>query len=148
MTRVKRMQPVVRAVGHEEDERAAALARADRLVHDAERRLADLEAYRAEYADGLGRRIAGGISATGLRDYQAFLARLGQAIEAQAAIVADTRRTRGRAHEEWRRAAQRAKSVDHVVERWRAEERAALERREQNETDERARQLHHLRSNR
>lgn len=148
MTRVKRMQPVVRAVSHEEDDRAAALAQADRLVHDAERRLADLEAYRAEYADGLGRRIAGGISATGLRDYQAFLARLGQAIEAQAAIVADTRRTRGRAHEEWRRAAQRAKSVDHVVERWRAEERAALERREQNETDERARQLHHLRSNR
>ncbi|MBV6416145.1 MAG: hypothetical protein CMLOHMNK_00676 [Steroidobacteraceae bacterium] len=148
MTRVKRMQPVVRAVGHDERERAASLAKCERLVADAERRLADLETYRSEYAGGFGRRIAGGISATGLRDYQTFLARLSQAIEAQAAIVADVRLARDRAQDEWRGAAQRAKSIDHVLERWRAEERASLEQREQRETDERARQQRRPRTGR
>lgn len=148
MTRAKRMQPVVRAVGHDERERAVSLAQAGRQVHDAERRLADLEAYRGEYASGLGQRIAGGISAAGLRDYQTFLARLAEAIHAQSAIVTDLQRAHGRALETWSRAARRAKSIDHVVERWQAEERSALERREQHETDERAGQQLHRRAHR
>jgi flagellar FliJ protein len=38
----------------------------------------------------------------------------------------------------WQEAATRAKAVDHVMERWRLEERHALDRREQRESDERA----------
>lgn len=140
MKRVKRIQPAVRAAGHDERERAVSLAKCERLVADAERRLADLETYRAEYLRGFGRRVAGGISATGLRDYQIFLARLSQAIEAQASVVADVRHARDRALDDWRAAAQRARSIGHVVGRWQAEERAALERREQSETDELAHQ--------
>lgn len=139
MTRSKRLRPVVRAVGHDERECAARLAQAERRVLEAERRREELESWQANYADGLSARVAAGISATQLRDYRAFLARLGDALHAQGRVVTQARSEQAAAHEAWRLAAQRAKSIDQVVARWQSEERVVLERREQTETDERAR---------
>lgn len=138
MTRSERMQPVQRAVGHEERELAGRLAESDRRLADAEKRLAELESYQAEYARTLGERVSAGISVTGLRDYQAFLARLCEAVRAQARSVAAMRAERDAAQGVWRTAAQRAKAIDQVVERWQAEERVVQDRKEQKDIDERA----------
>lgn len=138
MTRSKRLQPVVRAVEHDERECATRLAEAERRTLEAGQRRGELEAYQASYANGLAERAAAGISATDLRDYRAFLARLGEALRAQDRVVAQAKREQEAALEAWRLAAQRAESVDKVVGRWQAEERAVTERREQIESDARA----------
>lgn len=138
MTRARRMQPVVRMVEHDERECAARLVETERRVLEAGRRRDELEAYQADYASGLGDRIAAGISATDLRDFRAFLARLGEALRAQGRVVAQAGAEHEAAREAWRLAAQRAKAIDHVVARWQAEERTVTERREQIEIDERA----------
>lgn len=138
MTRAQRMDPVVRVVGHDERECAARLAECGQRVADAEQRLAELEKYQADYATGLNSRIAAGISATEMRDFRAFLARLSEAVRTQQRLLAQTRSEHAGAREAWRIAAQRAKAVDHVVDKWRAQERIDRERREQVDTDERA----------
>lgn len=138
MTRSKRMEPVQRAVGHAERDCAARLGEADRRLADAQTRLAELEAYHGDYASGLAGKVRLGMSATGLRDYQAFLARLAEAVDAQVRIVAHARAERDGAQSAWSAAAQRTKAIGQVVERWQGEERAASDRHEQKETDERA----------
>lgn len=135
------MQPVVRAVEHDERECVTRLAEAERRVLEAERRSDELGAYQADYATGLEARISAGMSATDLRDFRAFLARLSEALRAQSRVVAQAKTEHEAARDAWRLAAQRAKAIDHVVERWQAEERAVTERREQNDIDERALQL-------
>lgn len=148
MTRSKRLQPVLHAVAHDERDCAVRLAEAQRRARDAARRRDELVAYQAEYARGLSDRVAAGISARELRDYRAFLARLEEAVKAQGRLIAQAGREEELAHEAWRAAARRAKSIDQVVGRWQAEERAAAERREQVETDERALQMLRARSGR
>ncbi len=138
MTRAKRMQPVVRAVGHDERESAARLAIAERHVLDAERRHAELGAYQADYAGGLERRIAQGITANELRDFRTFLARLADAIRAQGRVLSQAKAECEAAREAWRGAARRARAIGHVVDRWQAEARRERDRRAHRETDARA----------
>jgi len=73
-----------------------------------------------------------------LRDYQLFLARLGEAIRQQSRIVTAARAERDAQQQHWRAAARHNKAIDHVVETWQAEERRHVERREQRDSDERA----------
>jgi len=132
------MQPVVQAVGHDERECAARLAIAERRARDAECRHAELDAYQTDYASGLERRIAAGITASELRDFRAFLARLADALHAQSRLVSQASAECEAAREAWSRAARRAKAIGHVVGRWQLEERREHERREQRDLDERA----------
>ncbi|HQW08916.1 MAG TPA: flagellar export protein FliJ [Steroidobacteraceae bacterium] len=141
MTRSKRLRPVVRAVGHDERDCAARLAQAQRRALEAEQRRVELAAWQENYANGLAGRVAAGISAAALRDYRAFLARLGEALRAQGRVATQARTEQAVAHEAWRLAAQRAKSIDQVVVRLQSEERAASERLDQAEADELAREL-------
>lgn len=141
MKRVERMTTVCRAVESAERREAERLAGCERRFEECEAKLAELERYRAEYAQGLQLRVNGGMSAAEARDYQIFLARLAAAIDQQSQVLARTRIERDAVREQWRNAAQRSYSVGQLVERWRDEERRALERREQRESDERTCQL-------
>ncbi len=138
MTRSKRLEPVHRLADDEERRLARSLATFDRRVAEAEAKLAELQQYRQEYERQFSARVEGGMGATALRDYQAFLARLSDAIRQQGALLERARAERELERTKWQEAATRAKAVDHVMERWRMEERQALERREQRESDERA----------
>lgn len=138
MPRSNRLQPVHTVVEDNERRIARKFAQAEHRVAEARAKQGELERYHAEYASGFQQRASGGIGAAGLRDYQAFLARLNEAVKQQKAIVQRTEADRELVRQEWLRAAQRTKAVAHVMEKWLAEERRELERREQNETDERA----------
>jgi len=99
------------------------------LYDDTERRLAvALAAVEKKVAD----------AETDLRDYQAFLARLSDAIRQQQAVVKRAQSERDAERQRWQEAAKRAKALGHVVEQWQTEERRASDRREQRESDERA----------
>jgi flagellar protein FliJ len=138
VTRAKRMKPVQNLYDDTERRLATALAAIEKKVADAETKLQELERYRGDYENQFKQRAVRGIGATDLRDYQAFLARLSDAIRQQQAVVKRAQSERDAERQRWQEAAKRAKALDHVVEQWQTEERRASDRREQRESDERA----------
>ena len=132
------MKPVQNLFDDNERRHASALATVERKVADAETKLQELERYRGDYEKQFKQRAGKGIGATDLRDYQAFLGRLVEAIRQQQAVVKRAQSERDAERLRWQEAAKRAKALGHVVEQWQTEERRALDRREQRESDERA----------
>jgi flagellar protein FliJ len=138
VTRAKRMKPVQNLYDDTERRLALGLATTERRVAEAEAKLQELERYRGEYDKQFAQRAGGGIGVTALRDYQAFLSRLSDAIKQQHAVVKRAQSERDAERLRWQEAAKRAKALGHVVEQWQTEERRASDRREQHESDERA----------
>jgi flagellar FliJ protein len=138
VTRAKRMKPVQNLLDDTEKRLALDLATVERKVAEAEAKLQELERYRGDYEKQFAQRAGHGIGVTALRDYQAFLARLSEAIRQQQAVVKRAQSERDAERTRWQEAAKRAKALGHVVEQWQTEERRASDRREQRETDERA----------
>ena len=138
MNRAKRLQPVQQIVEDQQRALARSLAAIEKRLSDAESKLGELERYRREYEMQFAMRAQSGIGVMDLRDYQAFLARLSEAVKQQQAVVQRAHADRDIERTRWREAATRAKALDHVVERWRNEERVLLDRKEQRESDERA----------
>jgi len=132
------MRPVQNLYDDTERRLAVALATVEKKVADAEAKLQELERYRGDYESQFKQRAGRGIGATDLRDYQAFLARLSDAIRQQQAVVRRAQSERDAERQRWQEAAKRAKALGHVVEQWQTEERRAADRREQRESDERA----------
>lgn len=138
MTRAKRMQPVQTLFDDTERRLAQSLAAFERRAVDAEAKQQELERYRTEYEKQFSQRAGRGIGVTDLRDYQAFLARLSEAVRQQQAVVKRAQVERDAERQRWQEAAKRAKALGYVVEQWQTEERRASDRREQRESDERA----------
>jgi flagellar FliJ protein len=141
MTRTERMEPVQQVMEDSERRHAQRLAEAQRRVAAAEQKLAELRRYHLEYAQAFGRQATAGATGLMLRDYQVFLGRLAEAVRQQSQFVAQAREEAAAETQHWQGAAQRARALETVVDRWRGEERRDVERRDQQETDERAQQL-------
>jgi flagellar FliJ protein len=137
MTRAKRLAPVQDIADDAERRLAQSLGACEKRVRDNEAKLQELERYREEYEKQFTTRAGQGMGVTDLRDYQAFLSRLKEAIRQQHTLVQRAVSERDGERLKWQDAARRAKALDHVVEKWNAEDRSKLERREQQETDER-----------
>ena len=137
MSRAKRLAPVQNVVEAAERKQAQSLATAQRRVAEAETKLLELERYRGEYEQGLTQRAGGGMGVAQLRDYQAFLGRLTEAIRQQQSVVQRMRSERDAETQRWQQAARRVKAIDHVVDQWQAEDRRQADKREQRDTDER-----------
>jgi flagellar FliJ protein len=138
MKRAQRLEMVQNVVDDQERRRAEVLAISQRKVAESEAKLAELEAYHLSYVRGFAARAGAGIDAMLARDYQAFLARLEEAIRQQIQMVTRTRALRDGEMQVWQGAAQRAQAVGHMVKRFQTEEARAVDRLEQIESDERA----------
>jgi flagellar FliJ protein len=138
MKRAKRLEPVQHIVDEAQKRLAMSVAAFEKRVLDGEVKLGELERYKAEYEQSFAQRAGRGIGVMELRDYQAFLARLAEAIKQQQALVNRARADHQAERVKWQEALKRSKALGHVVERWQAEERHVTERREQRESDERA----------
>jgi flagellar protein FliJ len=138
MTRSTRLAPVQDVVENAERRLAQSLAAHERRVAESENKLQELTRYRGEYEQQFTKRAGSGIGVTELRDYQAFLARLTEAMRQQQSVVHRMRSDCDAERLRWQDAAKRAKAVDHVVTQWQNEERRIAERRDQRDTDERA----------
>lgn len=147
MTRSERMGVVKQATSHKEREHAERVALAERHVVEMEEKLAALERYRKEYEDGFAARAGAGLSVTAGRDFQAFLARLGDALEQQRQVVEQARAAHQATIVVWREAAKRAHVVDTLTERWQVEESREEGRRDQRDNDELSQQLRFNREN-
>lgn len=141
MKRVQRMELVKKVADDFERRKAEALAACERRVAESEKKLADLEAYRAGYVQDFAARAKAGIDGAAARDYQVFLGRLDEALRQQQQQVAGTRARRDSERQSWQDAAQRAEAIGHTVKRWQSEEQYALDRREQRDSDERSQRI-------
>jgi flagellar FliJ protein len=136
MKRVERLDVVQQVATRNERDVASRLGEAERTAIDAEQKLVALERYRNEYEIQLASKGAAGTDISGVREFQAFLARLGDALVAQRQVLAQARAKRDEMLGEWRQAAQKAKVVETLAERWQDEARRDDDRRTQRESDE------------
>ncbi len=134
--RSQRMEVVQKVVDDAEQRRARALAASERQVAESEAKLAELEAYQSNYIREFNARAGSGMNAASARDYQVFLARLGEALRQQSQAVTRAKAQRDSERRNWQGAAQRADAIEHVVKRWSAEEQREVDRREQQASDE------------
>lgn len=138
MKRAKRLEPVNVLMSEAERECAQQLAAMQARLLEAEQRCQELKRYLSEYHSAFRQRASVGIGVSGMRDYQTFIARLGEAVQQQDGIVAQLRGDCERARAQWREAAAKKSAVGKVIERARAEEVQVEARRQQRESDERA----------
>jgi flagellar protein FliJ len=136
--RAKRLEPVDAIVSEAERACALRLATLQTRLLEAEQRCEELKRYLDEYQDAFHERARAGIGVAGVRDYQLFIARLGEAVQQQHGLVAQLRGDCDRARSQWRQAAARKSAVGKVIARARSEELQLETRRQQGELDERA----------
>lgn len=141
MKRSERLDIVQQAANRTEKDRAERMALAEKHLAEMQQKLSALEKYRGEYEAGFAAKAGAGFGAAGVRDFQTFLARLGEALEQQRELVAGARRALDAERDNWREAAQRAHVVETLADRWQGEETRAANRRDQNMSDELAMQL-------
>ena len=135
------MQTVERVVSDVEKKRAEALAARERYVTECENKLQELESYQKSYADQFQTRAGAGIGAAGLRDFQTFMVRLGEAVKQQTQLIAKAKADRDAERSVWQHAAQRAGAVGGLVKRWQKEEQYQQDRQDQRDSDERAQRI-------
>jgi len=138
MKRAKRLEPVQHIANDAQRRLATSVAACERRVLEGEAKLGELQRYKAEYEQQFSQRAGRGIGATELRDYQAFLSRLSEAIKQQQALVTRASAEHQAERLKWQDALTRARALGHVVEQWQVEERRVSERHDQRESDERA----------
>ena len=138
MKRSERMAPVQRVLDGTERQRARDMGAAQRSLDAAETRLQELQQYHLDYLRNFQQAARAGSNVMALRDFQAFLGRLEEAIRQQEQIVAQARQGVAGSTQRWQSAALRVKAVETVVDKWQGDERRHEQRLEQKETDERA----------
>ncbi|HUQ11058.1 MAG TPA: flagellar export protein FliJ [Steroidobacteraceae bacterium] len=139
--RSERLDIVQQAASRTERERAERVALAEKHLVEMQQKLAALEKYRGEYEAGFAAKTSAGFGGAAVRDFQTFLARLGEALNQQRELVAGARNALDAERNHWREAAQRTHVVETLVEKWQGEETRAANRRDQNISDELAMQL-------
>src|SRR5689334_17343916 len=110
MTRSERMAPVQQVLENSEQARARELGEGQRRLADAEAKLEELKAYHGDYQRAYRQRAEDGTSVTALRDFQAFLARLENAMAQQDKIVAAAREQVAAQRRNWQGAARQVKA--------------------------------------
>jgi flagellar protein FliJ len=141
MKRSERLDIVQQATSRTERERAEKVGAAERHLVEMQQKLAALEKYRGEYENGFAHSAGAGADVIRMRDFQTFLARLGEALAQQRELVALAQNALDAERSNWREAAQRAHVVETLAERWQSEETRAESRRDQMESDELSQQL-------
>lgn len=135
MSRLKRLQPVKRLADDKADAAARELAAAQQRLGDQEQRLRQLQEFRAQYQRQRVDSGGSGMDGFRLRDFNAFIGRLDQAISHQQRLIAQSQMEVERLRRLWTEQLRHAKAIDKVVARCAEDERQAEERRAQREAD-------------
>ena len=136
MTKSKRFEPIQEIASNSADALSRPMADAARKVADLERQLAQLQTYRDEYVRNSA--VAGAMDAVKLQNYRSFLDRLGEAMRQHVKNLDAARADYERRRQQWSEKRIEAESLGRAVERFRAEEQRAADRRDQHELDDAA----------
>lgn len=129
------MGPVQRVAGERAREAARRLAGRREAVEQERERLAQLQGFRREYEQKFAVSGQSGIDAYRLRDYNAFMARIDQAIAQQREALGRLESEVEALRRDWLSQWGNARALDQLVERYRREERHDEARREQKQHD-------------
>jgi flagellar FliJ protein len=131
------LQLVQRVTDEKERQHAQRLAQSRTRVAQCEAKLKELKGYQLNYIRDFDKRAASGIAGSGIREFQAFLAKLAEAVRQQEELLQKARLDSDAEQNNWQGAAQRSQIMDKVVERHTAKESKARDQRDQRESDER-----------
>lgn len=141
MKRANRLEIVRKVISDKEQECAVRLSGVKGCLAEAERRGIELRRYLKEYQQTFEQRAKRGIGVSGVRDYQAFIARIGEAVRQQDGVIEQLRSEVERAGTQWRHAAARKNGIGKVVAKAHHEARQSEDRQLQKEIDERAQRV-------
>ncbi len=130
------MLEVRRVMEQEQREVSLRLQQKQGFFSQATERLQELLRYREDYLQRFQCDAGGGLAGTRLRNYQAFLAKLDNAIRQQQDILARARAEADFEREKLRDVSGQMAAVSGVAARWSGEERRADDRAEQRHSDE------------
>jgi flagellar protein FliJ len=136
MSPKQRLELVQRVTDEKERQHAQRLAQSRTRVAQCEAKLKELQSYQAGYLKDFGKRAASGIAGAGIREFQAFLAKLAEAIRQQEELLQKAQADSAAERTKWQGAAQRSQIMDKVVERHSVKETKAREQRDQRESDD------------
>ena len=137
MSPTQRLRMVQRVTDEKERQQARKLAQSRTRVAQCEAKLKELQGYQAGYIRDFDKRAASGIRGAGIREFQAFLGKLAEAVRQQEELLDKARSDSDAERSNWQGAAQRSQIMDKVVERHAAKDSKARDKREQRETDDR-----------
>lgn len=141
MTRSERLTPVTQIAEKRERDAIRIMGECQRSVDDHEKRLIELKAYRDEYCERLRNAGSKGIDPSRLNDYTIFIRKLDEAIVFQGQQITSVKKIYERKKAEWMVLRTKSQALDKVVDKYKKEERRQEDKREQNESDERAQYL-------
>ncbi len=131
-----RLQTVLELAARRLDVATGELQKLRARLQQGQEKLDQLQGYRAEYEASLAAALTQGLPADRLRDFQAFLAKLARAIEAQGAEVARLRQAWEEEHQRWLRLRNREQALQVLRERHEHSESVRDARVEQKQQDE------------
>lgn len=137
MTKSQRFEPIRKLADRKEKDAASVLGKTLRERQGAQQRLNELQNYLAEYLERYAQASQSGLGGAQIQEYQAFIAKLEQAIAEQEKVLAGAQQVCDRSKHQWRGEYTRSKAMETVLERMQADERRERERREQAASDER-----------
>jgi|SRR5579862_9044562 len=141
MKRANRLEIVRKVISDKEQASAVRLARLQKALLEAEQRGLELRRYLKEYQHSFEQRAKRGIGVSGVRDYQTFIARIGEAVRQQDGVIQQLHTETERAQAQWRHAAARKSGIGKVVAKAHHEARQLEDRQLQKEFDERAQRI-------
>jgi flagellar FliJ protein len=132
------MQPVQTLAQGREQDAIQKLGQSQQYLDGQRARLEELRAYREQYAREFAESGQGGLTATRIQDYRAFLNRLSEAIGKQEVLLCRCEVQHEQTRQQWLESRRHSQAIDRVVKGYQQEENRQEERREQKEQDERA----------
>ena len=131
------MRLVQRVTDEKERQQARRLAQSRARVAQCEAKLKELQGYQEGYSREFGQRAATGIRGAGIREFQAFQAKLAEAVQQQHELLLKARSDSEAERSNWQGAAQRSQIMDKVVDRHTTRQNKARDQRDQRESDDR-----------
>lgn len=132
--RSARMQKIVQLAKSEELKVCRQMGRVQKSLDSDIGRLGELESYRRDYEQQYSQPVT--ISPARWQDYQSFLQRIDQAVDAQKEQILTIKATRDAHRRRWLQKRQKLESLERVVDRYRQAENREAERRGQKVLDE------------
>ncbi|RIX41226.1 MAG: flagellar export protein FliJ [Rhodocyclales bacterium GT-UBC] len=130
------LQPLLEIMQTRTDEATRQLGQLIAAEQSQKSRLQMLEQYRSEYASKMSQATAEGITQLVLRNYQAFLGRIDEAIAQQRLVVKNSEISTKAGQEHWKSQNKQLKAIDTLSTRHEARERYREHKQEQKLQDE------------
>ena len=141
MKKSQRLEPVITVAKNREQKAAQAVGESRRILARNEAKLAELLAYRQEYAKRYEDTGRDGMEIHRLNEFRQFLKRLNDAIASQRELIKIKQSELEKKNSTWSETRIKHKSIDKIATRHRTEELRDEDCRQQDDSDDRSQHI-------